>query len=70
MMIDEEGLKKEIKERLMGAFVGGGFGAAYVEATVEVDALDTEGTKALARRLGIDPSKYVQEEIDDFNFYR
>ncbi len=70
MMIDDEGLKNEIKNQLMGAFVGGGFGAAYVEATVDVDALDVEGTIATARRLGIDPSKYVYEETDDFNFQR
>ena len=69
-MIDDDGLKNEIKNQLMGAFVGGGFGAAYVEAMVEVDALDTLGAIAKARSLGIDPSKYVYEETDDFNFHR
>lgn len=57
MIIDMERLRKDLKEECMGAFFGGGFGAALIES-FDVDRALPEELIEMAQRQGIDLRKY------------
>lgn len=57
MAIDTDKLRKELKNELMAAYFGGGFGGAFVES-FQVDRLSDEELIRFAMANGIDISKY------------
>ncbi|WP_026495405.1 hypothetical protein [Butyrivibrio sp. WCD3002] len=57
--IDIERLRSDIESECIGAFLGGGFGAALVEAG-DVKTASVEDLLEMAEKFGIDISKYIQ----------
>ncbi|WP_026511595.1 hypothetical protein [Butyrivibrio sp. LC3010] len=56
---DSEKLKSAIESELLGAYFGGGYGAALVE-TPDLDRMTEKELIETAKMLGIDVSKYKQ----------
>ena len=57
MIIDVDALREDLKTDSMGAFFGGGFGGALVEA-MDIDRASPEELVEIALRNGVDLSKY------------
>lgn len=57
MTIDIERLRSDLKEEQMGAFFGGGFGAALIES-FDVDRASPEKLVEIAQRQGVDLKNY------------
>ncbi len=64
MKIDIEKLREDLKNDSLGAFFGGGFGGALMEAADVKHASDDE-LKEIARRRGVDLRSYLSEDDDD-----
>ncbi|MDO4193307.1 MAG: hypothetical protein Q4D24_08395 [Erysipelotrichaceae bacterium] len=64
MKIDIEKLREDLKNDSLGAFFGGGFGGALMEAADVKYASDDE-LKEIARRKGVDLRNYLSEDDDD-----
>ncbi len=60
-MIDIDRIRKDLREENFGAFFGGGFGGAMVEA-FDIDGLSPEELIKLARQRGLDISEYLSED--------
>ncbi len=56
---DIEKLKSTVESELVGAYLGGGVGAALVEAS-DLDRMTETELVETAKRLGIDVFKYKQ----------
>lgn len=61
MLIDIDELREDMKQDCYGAFFGGGFGGALMES-FDVENASPEKLVAMARRQGIDLSKYEVDE--------
>ena len=61
MIIDIEKLRKEMKNDAMGAFFGGGFGGAMIEA-FDIESASDEEIVRIAQKKGIDFRKYEIKE--------
>ena len=57
MTIDAEKLRKDLKEACLGAFFGGGFGGALVEAA-DVERATPQELLKIAERMGVNLKKY------------
>ena len=57
MTIDVDALRRDLKENSLGAFFGGGFGGALMEA-MDADRASPEELVEIALRNGVDLSKY------------
>ena len=60
MIIDVDKLRDDMLNEDLGAFFGGGFGGALVEA-VDVERASDEELVEMAQRQGIDLSRYEAE---------
>lgn len=60
MSIDVDKLKKDLKEELMSAAFGGGFGGALMQA-IDVDKYSDEEVIKQAIANGINLSKYTED---------
>ena len=60
MIIDVDKLRDDMLQEDLGAFFGGGFGGALVEA-VDIERASDEELVEMAQRQGIDLSKYEVE---------
>lgn len=60
IMIDIEQLSEDLKQEALGAFFGGGFGGALIEAS-DIDRASDQELVDMAERWGIDLSKYQVE---------
>ena len=60
MLIDIDKLKEDLKNDCCGAFFGGGFGGALMEAA-DIENASPEELVEIARRKGIDLSRYECE---------
>lgn len=58
MIIDVDTLRADLKADSMGAFFGGGFGGALMEA-MDTDHASPEELVEIALRNGVDLSKYA-----------
>lgn len=61
MIIDVDKLRDDMLQEDLGAFFGGGFGGALMEA-VDVERASDEELVEMAQRQGIDLSKYEVDE--------
>lgn len=57
MIIDIDALREDMKNDDLGAFFGGGFGGALVEAS-DIERASDEEVVRMAQEKGIDISKY------------
>lgn len=57
MIIDIDALREDMKNDDLGAFFGGGFGGALVEAS-DIECASDEEVVRMAQEKGIDISKY------------
>lgn len=57
MTIDIDKLREDLKKECMGAFFGGGFGGAFMEAS-DITYASAEELIEMALRYGMDLSKY------------
>ena len=60
IMSDIEQLSEDLKQEALGAFFGGGFGGALIEAS-DIDRASDQELVDMAERWGIDLSKYQVE---------
>ena len=60
MIIDVDKLRDDMLQEDLGAFFGGGFGGALMEA-IDVERASDEEIVEMAQRQGIDLSKYEDE---------
>ena len=60
MIIDVDKLRDDMRNEDLGAFFGGGFGGALMEA-IDVERASDEEIVEMAQRQGIDLSKYEDE---------
>lgn len=58
MKIDINALREDLKQECYGAFFGGGFGSALMEAA-DLDNASPEELVEIARSRGLDPDKYI-----------
>lgn len=61
MIIDVDKLRDDMLQEDLGAFFGGGFGGALVEA-VDVERASDEELVEMAQRQGIDLRRYEVDE--------
>ncbi len=69
MTIDITRLRRDLREECMGAFFGGGFGGAALEAE-DVDRMPSDRVVAMAQRYGLRLEDYAVPEYgfdDDFD---
>ena len=59
MLFDIDGLRDDLEDDCYGAFFGGGYGGAMIEAMEIEDASDEEVIR-IAREKGIDLSRYEE----------
>lgn len=59
MLFDIDGLREDLEDDCYGAFFGGGYGGAVIEAMEIEDAPDEELIR-VAREKGIDLSRYEE----------
>lgn len=59
MLFDIDGLREDLEDDCYGAFFGGGYGGAMIEAMEIEDASDEEVLR-IAREKGIDLSRYEE----------
>ncbi|HAE15001.1 MAG: hypothetical protein IKF00_08500 [Solobacterium sp.] len=64
MKIDIEKLREDLKNDSLGAFFGGGFGGALIEASDIRHASDEELIE-IARRKGTDLRSYLSDDDDN-----
>ncbi len=64
MNIDIEKLREDLKNDSLGAFFGGGFGGAVIEAVEIKNATDEELLK-IARSRNVDLHQYLSADNDD-----
>ncbi|MBR3343482.1 MAG: hypothetical protein IKG34_04715 [Solobacterium sp.] len=64
MKIDIEKLREDLKNDSLGAFFGGGFGGALIEASDLWHASDEELIE-IARRKGTDLRSYLSDDDDN-----
>ncbi len=57
LSIDVERLREDMREDCLGAYFGGGFGAALIES-FDVDKASPEDLVKMAQNKGIDLQKY------------
>ena len=57
MIIDVDELREDMKQDCYGAFFGGGFGGALMEAS-DIESASPEELVRIAQRKGIDLSRY------------
>ena len=57
--IDVDLLREDLQNNLMGAFFGGGFGGAFMEA-LDITKMSDEEVIELATTNGIDVSAYIR----------
>ena len=57
MIIDVDELREDMKQDCYGAFFGGGFGGALLEAS-DIESASPEELVRIAQRKGIDLSRY------------
>ena len=57
MIIDVDELREDMKQDCYGAFFGGGFGGALLEAS-DIESASPEELVRIAQRKGIDRSRY------------
>lgn len=57
MIIDVDKLREDMKQDCYGAFFGGGFGGALMEAS-DIESASPEELVRIAQRKGIDLSRY------------
>lgn len=55
--IDIDGLRNDMREECLGAYFGGGFGAALIES-FDVDRASSEKLVEMAQNQGIDLRRY------------
>ena len=60
IMIDIEQLREDLKQEALGAFFGGGFGGALMEAS-DIDHASDQELVDMAERQGIDLRDYQME---------
>ena len=60
MIIDVDELREDMKHDCYGAFFGGGFGGALMEAS-DIESASPDELVRIAQRKGIDLSKYEIE---------
>ena len=61
MIIDMDALKQDLKNELLGAFYGGGFGGALIES-FQIDKMEDEKIIELALRYGLKLENYQIED--------
>lgn len=61
MIIDVDKLRDDMLQEDLGAFFGGGFGGALMEA-IDVERASDEELIEMAQRQGIDLSRYEVDE--------
>ncbi len=63
MKINVEKLRADLKNEYLGAYFGGGFGAALVSYS-DVENASTEKLLQLAKSFGIKISNYIEDEVE------
>ena len=61
MEIDYDRLREDLKNEALGAFYGGGFGGALIEA-FDIDNASDDELISIAQQMHIDINKYVINE--------
>ena len=61
MRVNVEQLKADLKSEYLGAYVGGGFGAALVSYS-DVENASIEKLLQMAESLGLRKSNYIEDE--------
>lgn len=64
MKIDIEKLREDLKNDSLGAFFGGGFGGALIEAS-DIRLASDEELIEIARRKGTDLRSYLSDDDDN-----
>lgn len=64
MGIDIDALRRDMKKDSYGAFFGGGFGGAMMEAS-DIDRASAKELVRMAEQQGIDLTDYADDELDD-----